>query len=412
MKSAQHLLTLAACLTSASTAIAEENSIVRTLRKEASLLAIEIDSSKSGLAPISRTGSSRWGLSISPSLSYQRFGKLSVNAGANNGSAMLPNLMGSGGENLPDIGSAGALGDRAYNDGFVNQTGPTADTGRTWFWGYDNASQINSSSDLIMSATGSRALFRESYSDLGGRSSHETLDGITPRLDFHLTAPGGTRLPFQSILISFAYFSDDVNSGFNSFTGEQALDQYRLDFRDTYTTSALLLPGAGYGGSLAGPGVTIPNLPDQRETTETLTGAEIGTLRNEVSLDIEVDSFSLALGPTFEGSFAPDWQWQTSFGPTLNLYRYTLRQSEQTFGTVGGVEAPVGNRFQDSESGNDFGIGFFLRGGITHELTEDWKLNAFLQAEIAESFRVSNEVSSFKVNPSGYSIGLGTTYTF
>ena len=412
MKSSPFFLFIAGSFSSVVSPLAGEGSIARDLVHEAALADIENDSSKSALTSVPAHPFSGWRLSLSPSLSYQRFGRVRINGGARNDSSMLPSLLGSSSEKLPDIGSTGIFGERSYDDGFVNQTGPTPDTGRTWFWGYDNDSQINNAGDLVMSATGTRQDFQESYHNPGSGSSSKTLDGITPRFDLTLTPPPGIKRPFQNILVSFAYFADEASGDFTSFTGEQTLDQYRLDFQDTFTTSGLFLPGAGYGGTFLGPGVTIPNLPGERATSETLTGTEVATLRNEVSLDFSLDSFSLAIGPTFEGAFAPGWEWQGSFGPTLNFHRYSLRQNEQVYGTVGGVRTPVGAGFRNSESGSEFGLGLFLRGKVIHQLTENWNLDTYLQAEIAESFRVSNDVSSFKIEPSGYSIGIGLARSF
>lgn len=412
MKISYQLLTLTACLTAGSSASGGEDSFAKILRHEASLLAIQNDSSKSGLFPTNTSRPSGWRSAISPSLSYQRFGKLNINGRANNRSSMIPSLLGAGSETLPDIGSATSFGDRSYTNGFVNQTGPTADTGRTWFWGYQNESQVTATGDLVMSAIGNRAIYREAYSDPFRHQSSETLDGITPRLDLQISPPSGHQLPFQNILVSLAYFSDDMNNSFTSFTGNQTLDRYRLDFRDTFETSNLILPGAGYSGTAAGPGVTITNLPGSREVIETLTGTETAMVGNVVNLDVDINNLSLAIGPTIEGVIASNWTWQASAGPTFNFYQYKLRQSEQAIGTVNGIDTLIGTGFRDSESGHEFGIGIFVLGALQRQINEQWRLRCFIQAEIAESFEVSNGASSVDIDPSGYSVGLGATFSY
>lgn len=263
-----------------------------------------------------------------------------------------------------------------------------------------------------MSAIGNRAIYQEAYSDPFRHQSSETLDGITPRLDFQISPPSGHQLPFQNILVSLAYFSDDMNNSFTSFTGNQTLDRYRLDFRDTFETSNLILPGAGYSGTAAGPGVTITNLPGSREVIETLTGTETAMVGNVVNLDVDINNLSLAIGPTIEGVIASNWTWQASAGPTFNFYQYKLRQSEQAIGTVNGIDTLIGTGFRDSESGHEFGIGIFVLGALQRQINEQWRLRCFIQAEIAESFEVSNGASSVDIDPSGYSVGLGATFSY
>lgn len=41
-------------------------------------------------------------------------------------------------------GSASGFGDRIYNDGYVRRDGGTAHDGTTWYWGYENAAQLQS----------------------------------------------------------------------------------------------------------------------------------------------------------------------------------------------------------------------------------------------------------------------------
>jgi hypothetical protein len=147
----------------ASSVYAGDESLAADLLREASVAKISGGSAKDAFVPDRLLSSRGWRFSVSPSLSYQYFGKVGFDAAGRNTSAGLPSLVGPEVINLPDIGDGGLPGNRTYDDGFVNLTGPTADTGRTWFWGYDHASQIDTSGNLTMNATGLRRDFRESY---------------------------------------------------------------------------------------------------------------------------------------------------------------------------------------------------------------------------------------------------------
>jgi predicted XRE-type DNA-binding protein len=81
-------------------------------------------------------------------------------------------------------------------------------------------------------------------------------------------------------------------------------------------------------------------------------------------------------------------------------------------GTVNGIDTLIGTGFRDSESGHEFGIGIFVRGSLQRQINEQWRLRCFIQAEIAESFEVSNGASSVDIDPSGYSVGLGATFSY
>lgn len=380
--------------------------------RERDLTAIQQDSAEALFERSPLANADRWLLRISPGLSFQRFGKISADGRGFLSSLSVPRLFSSGPPNLPQVGSPTAFDDRTYDDGFVNRTGPTGDTGRTWFWGYDRARQVDGSGNLVMTARGSRSDYREGYQDLGGSGFSDTLQGLASRLDLSLAPPGHLHLPFDEFLVSIAFFHDEAGRDFLSFVGEQALDQIRLETRDTYQTSGLILPQPGYRGNPVGPGITLPNIPLTREESEVIENSESARIESQVSLNFELDSFSLSLGPTFSGPYDEDWQWKLSTGPTLNFYQYRLRQREQIHATVDGQRMAVGNGYRDSKSGNELGIGIFLRGTIARRLTEQWTLETYLQGEFAESFRVSNGVSSFQVDPSGYSVGLATRFTF
>jgi len=192
---------------------------------------------------------------------------------------------GLGGFVAPPI--VGPGGTRTYEDGFVNPDASGIADGKTWFWGYGNASQVgNSAVPPTVAGT-----------TLSMNSSSAMQNFGTPKVDGD---------PMPGVDLSYLYRLGRFDSGSwgLSFGANYTLvtikDQETLvgdvsRTTDTYA-AGIALPPAPYAGTSAGTGggtdPRIPLLPASTTTTTVTGGAIDNGLRR-----LDGDLFTLRLGP-------------------------------------------------------------------------------------------------------------------
>lgn len=260
--------------------------------------------------------------SVSAGSSWRSLGSLDYTGTSRSRGFLIPSVVGPGSNNQPPIGTVGGIGDRVYDDGFVNVDGTGSADGSTWFWGYDSAGQV-SGDNLLFSATGNRSVFSERRSLSGGIGRDETLEAFSPQIDLLLNAPASLNFPVDGMLVSFSFFSESSNGLFSNFAANQTRNDFRIDFIDTFDISSISpLVGAPYEGSLGGPGPVISNLPANRSESEFPLGTETAEFSNAISTSVDLDGFSLAVGPTWQGRISSNWAWQASAGLTFNVFKW------------------------------------------------------------------------------------------
>jgi hypothetical protein len=156
----------------------------------------------------------------------------------------------------------------------------------------------------------------------------------------------------------------------------------------------------------------LSNLPVDRERLETLVGGATADFTNAISTSLDLDAYSLALGPTMSGAFADGWSWQASGGVTLNVFQWSARESESLGLSLDGAPARVFQQWRDHQSGTDFRLGLYFKGDLIRELTQDWFVKAFVQAETAGSIEMEVGGSDYEFTPRGYALGLSFGRSF
>jgi hypothetical protein len=200
---------------------------------------------------------------------------------------------------FPPGPGAGLALNHQYNDGFVNVDSSGNQGGRTWNWGYQNASQI-SGGDVLMHATGSE----------GGSEEHSS-DDPNPGFDFNYVRDIGH--------YSWGQWGIKIASG---YTRLQVRDNDPMNVKletltDTYALNGVIPPQAPYTGSFSGPGPVLGSEPISRSlgTTEgiVITGSH----------NLDAALIDLRLGPSCQHSVdstgfpckeAADWRsvWWTA----------------------------------------------------------------------------------------------------
>jgi len=343
----------------------------------------------------------QWSFSAGPSWSYM--GRLSFAGGSRSQFLTLPSFVGDASLSVPPIGDPVAIGDRFYHDGYVRQDAGTAVDGSTWFWGYDNSSQVIGD-NLVYQATGFESIRSDSFSTVAGRNTDDGLQsgGLSLRAD--VTTPW-TLGPFRvGGIVGMSLASDSQSYRFANHRATQTRDDYRHDYRDTYALGGVVPPEAPYAGGPVGPGPLISNLPSSRSLTPVLVFTDTAVFTNDVRAQFENEMLSVLLGGTLEHEEGP-WSFMVAGGLILEFHRYTSHQSETLNGAGGGAR-PGFASWSEGRSGTKFRPGLFAELSARYALDRHCFLDGFIRGEIADEFRVRAGPSSFEFEPVGFSIGL------
>lgn len=356
--------------------------------------------------PLLASGDWEWSVSVGPS--YRNVGSIKANLGYRSHSVPLPTFVGTDSLTVPAIGTESTYADRFYNDGYVRQDPGTSIDGSTWFWGYDNAAQIQGG-QLVYSATGAQSIRRETTptSSLGS-SYRNTLQGFAP----HIQIDGRSRQEIAGFRIgisaAFDFTRMDQSYAFSNYSVSQFRDDYRLDYVDRYDLNGVIPPLAPYSGSFGGPGPLIGNLPTQRQVSSVLLGTDTAIISNHVRSTIDIDVSSLTLGPTLSRSFGPvDTSFQA--GMILNVFHWRGRQSETLVATNAAGATTVASWYE-GRSGTKLRPGCFIQAEASYRMNQDWSLATWLRLDTAREFRATTGPSVFRVDPSGFTTGLMVRY--
>jgi len=241
-----------------------------------------------------------------------------------------------------DIGAVTNGVDHFYDDGFnrVDASGNT--NGLTWYWGYQNASQLVGTDSIAMhSAVGS-----------GGGSLEAEEDLPQWGLEFVYTRELGSSGSYWWAVELGVGWLDLSFSENATFTSDVTLTT------DTYGLNGIVPPLAPYSGSFNGPGPLIGDLPSR--SVATLPGAAVTAGRYRLDASV----YTFRLGILYESPFT-DWLGlQFGGGGLAAFVDGEFSFSEQvSYRSINGTRSGA-----DSES--DFVGGAYAMAGLAFHLTE------------------------------------------
>jgi len=352
---------------------------------------------------------SGWQWSISGGPAWHNMGKLTYTGRTRSQSLGLPSFVGDNALTVPPVGDETAADERYYNDGYVRQDASTPIDGSTWFWGYENASQVQGA-NLVYHATGFQSIRNDAITTKPGMRDSKNLQeyGFEVRAD--VLSPW--RLgPFRiGGMIGIGAVSENQSLAFSNHNTTQTRDDYRLDYADRYNLGGVVPPAAPYHGTIGGPGPVIPNVPALRTVTPVLLFTDTAVLTNKVRADFRDDSFALTLAPSLNYSRGP-WNFVLAGGLILELHNYSTRQYEQLNVASAQITGPHA-RWAEGSSGTKFRPGLFLQTGVQYDVGNNWHIGGWARGEIADDFSVSAGPSLFEFEPTGYTLGFELGYKF
>lgn len=277
--------------------------------------------------------------------------------------------------------------DHNYDDGYVRVDSSGNAGGRTWNWGYENASQV----------AGDTMQFHATQSDaLSGSASLKAED-----------EQYGLELIYQRVLGSLSSESS-VNWGLEAAFGYTDLDLREkrngttpvMVTTDTFQLNGVLPPGAGYSGTFNGPGPLLGDTPTRTTAADTATLASSHKLSGE--------SFGFRLGPFVEFYFTPQFSLAASAGLALAPTSLDYDFSESVT-LAGGVPSVTTGH----ESETKWLYGYYLSALLRYDFSGHWGIYAGAQFQSLNDLKLSAGSSTARLDQGSTVYGTaGLTWRF
>ena len=407
---------------------------------------------------------------------WRQIGDLNFSTGSHAAGESLPWLTGKGrngltGSILPSTtaagssstdgtaGPAGTNADRTYDDGYVNQDAGTAIFGNTWFWGFNNASQVSgttltyhTTAPGIGTTTGGGSITnyssqRSSWSSLGndlGWDSELAGSGWFGRIESPAIFAKGALSASMELGYSYAS-ADAAHRNADVFRAHQETRQRATTtssapiesvtvntITDTYSVAGITVPGAPYAGTLAGPGPLISNTPTTRTITPgsptTTTGADpmpvgggiiTGTVVDTTTADffsnvsesLDVDLHTISIGPHFSCELRRV-RVGLSTGLAINVADWDADYREDLYVSENGGSARLLGTYQDHKGGAKVLPGFYVEANANVFVTRRVSLFAGGRYDWAGTLRGNVGPSDFSLDLGGWTVQGGVTITF
>ena len=282
-----------------------------------------------------------------------------------------------------DIGGTGSALDHFYDDGYVRVDTSGNAGGQTWYWGYDNASQISGNNILFHSASASVGASREVSDD--------------PQY--------GVEMVFNR---EIGLVGDKCRWGIEAafgWTGIELRDSRSLPASITSVTDSYAFepgttpPAAPYQGSFQGPGFVISDTPIRSSATvpATITGFR----------DLRADLFVGRLGPYLEVPLSSRLQLSLSGGLAVGVlyseFSFRERINYSTTSTV----------ISGSRRDGDALYGGFVGASLNYKFDNRWNASIGAQFESlgARDHAVAGHSAEFDLGKSVY-VSFGVGYSF
>lgn len=252
-------------------------------------------------------------------------------------------------------GPAAGGANHTYNDGYVlvDSSGNTG--GRTWNWGYQNASQVVGNAMQFHAIQSSGSSSTSDGPQYGGELVYQRVIGHLP---FLRSGCWGLETGFGLTEINL---QDNRSRAVGVIT-------------DTYALNGVLPPGAGYNGTFAGPGALLGDTPTRTLGTAALTSNQ----------KLSGQLFSIRLGPFAEWNFTPELSLAASVGLTLApaIMDYSFLEASRLAG--GSTYAASGH-----SSKTELLYGPFMSAMLRYDFNKNWGIYVGAQFQSLNNMELS-----------------------
>ena len=350
----------------------------------------------------------RW--TLGAGISWRSIGDIDFSTGIS--SFNIPSIFQPSSIPVPGIGPAEGPFARAYDNGFVR---PDARATRTTDYGYDQLGQIQGDT-LSFTASGGENQEVTRSSSAAATGWNEEADRVSaPYLKLRYQGELGNGWSAgPSIHVSFAEING-MRRGLNTLSARAQMDTFDIAATDVYDISGLDLPReVPYTGA---PNIVAPLVPNQpvagsRVFSPTLRTSDVALWYDTVDESLDLDTWSLAFGAEASYRFENRFYASMGAGFALNVASWKAMRSDQLLQQINN-RAPL---VIDSSSADNIGSsilwGFYLQASAGYQLNESWSLEVNLRQDYTEDLSGNVGSSSFDVDLSGFSAGLGLGYSF
>ena len=235
--------------------------------------------------------------------------------------------------------------DRFYDNGYNRvRTGDNFDN-FTWFWGYDDASQVTGNDTIEMRSTTGRTINSSTHDDDPQHGFELTWDRELGR------AKNGKRA--WGVEGAFGWTDIEIRDQRSLTGGTKTLI-------DAFDLGGVIPPPPGYAGTFQGPGPQIGSSPNRRFETS----ANGTTVRG--TRDFDGDLFSFRAGPYLDLPLDDRWTLSLSAGFAVGVIegRYQFQQTV----TIEDTTTSQSGRGHNT----DVLFGGYLSGTIHCKINDDW----------------------------------------
>ena len=252
---------------------------------------------------------------------------------------------GGGGGTGRDPGPAtGGDVDRFYDDGYNRVDISGNRDGLTWFWGYQNASQVQGDT-LVMSSTTARPIDSSDHDDDPQHGFELTWD--------HELGQGKNGKWSWGVQGAFGWTDIEIRD-------HRPLAGGTTTLADAFNLGGVIPPPPGYAGNYEGPGPLIDSTPNRTQSRNP-NGATVRGTR-----DFDGDLFSFRAGPYLDLPLDERWTISLSAGFAMGVIDGEYKFN-QTVTTVAGPRPQRG-----SGDNTDVLFGGYLSATIHCKINQDW----------------------------------------
>jgi len=240
---------------------------------------------------------------------------------------------------------------RFYDDGYVRPDSGSS-PGLTWFWGYDNNSQVPGNDTIQFHSSSSTGTGVSD--DDSGSPQH----GLELSYDRYFGKVG--KRASWGLEAAFNYNNVTINDSSPVVSSVQQLT-------DAYALNGVIPPEAPYSGTFTGPGPLISDLPSR--SFATIPGGARVTGKRE----FDANMFGVRLGPYIEIPLDKRERFNVSFSGGLAMAVVSGEFSYRESTTIQGA-----GTVQSSGSGTDseFLVGGYFGGNVSYSFTKAWSVFA------------------------------------
>jgi hypothetical protein len=292
--------------------------------------------------------------------------------GTRSSAGMIPKQARSGTDDDSAVGPNG-IGDHYYDNGYVLPDIATTEDGDTWYWGYNDASQVQGDR-LVFSADGGTETkyWRDtSLVDEESINSDETTFGPILQFDYLFGEKRGVQF---GAMFNASYISFSKDGSACTFHDDQRWDTYSRQITDVYDLMGVVPDPAPYEHGPDGPGALLPEAPSSRTITTDKARTDTLSAWNAINESFDFDLTTLSFGVSGEkriGAFA----LTGAAGPTLNLINLDSTSRETLYTSRNGGPATVYATWRDDNNDQELNSGFFFQAGCAAYLFKGVRFN-------------------------------------